>query len=289
MDFISIILLTLSVILSVGRNLFSKDISGFSFGTKSFYLVQAVTFFCGSLALIIFGGFSGVSISALTAFYAIIYGVLLLSAQWCYTAALKTGTTGVCSTVYSLGFILPTISGSLFWNEKITLLNILGVLCVIPAIIISGTKSSAKGSTQNNKYIIPLLIAMLSSGGLGIMQKIQQNSPYPEQKAAFVLIAFVFAAALSLIFYIFTKAKESSVLPKKLLSASGIGICFGCCNLLNTTLAGRLDSAVFFPMQNISVILLSLVFGILIYKEKIHKKELVVLLLGILSILLLNI
>jgi drug/metabolite transporter (DMT)-like permease len=130
---------------------------------------------------------------------------------------------------------------------------------------------------------------MLSSGGLGIMQKIQQNSPYADEKASFVLIAFALASISSYGVSILAK-KDTSVISHKMhTSAFSTGLCFGCCNLLNTTLAGRLNSAVFFPLQNISVILLSLLFSIIIFREKPTRKDIYVLLLGGISIFLLNI
>ena len=49
-----------------------------------------------------------------------------------------------------------------------------------------------------------------------------------------------------------------------------------------------LDSAILFPTLNIGVILLSMVAGVLLFKEKVGKRELLVLLLGGASILLLN-
>ena len=70
--------------------------------------------------------------------------------------------------------------------------------------------------------------------------------------------------------------------------ASFVGLFFGCCNLLNTTLVGKLDSAIFFPTLNIGVIILSMLCGIVFFKEKIRKREIAVLLLGGMSIFLLN-
>lgn len=283
MDIVSFVLLCITVILSVGRNIFSKGISEFSFGNKKFYLAQAIVFLSG--AIVLFPGWTS-GISYLTLIYSVIYAVLLLSAQWCYTAALKNGNTGICSTIYSFGFILPTLSGSIFWNEELSFFKILGILIVIPAIIISGIKTETEKA--NGNYIIPVVVAMLSSGGLGIMQKVQQNSAYPDQKSAFVLLAFLFAGIISLVVSFFAKDSQKAKNNKKLFLAILAGICFGCCNLLNTTLAGRLDSALFFPMQNISVILLSLVWGALIFKEKLRKKDGVVLLLAITAIIILN-
>ena len=103
------------------------------------------------------------------------------------------------------------------------------------------------------------------------------------------MIAFTLAAVISLIFSLFAKKQgDTSFRRGKLAVASCIGMCFGYCNLLNTTLAGLLDSAIFFPTLNIGVILLSMICGMIFFKEKISKKEIAVLILGGLSILLLD-
>lgn len=293
MDLLSVVLLMLSVAFSTGRNILSKSISGNPFGSTGFFMAQTMTFLCGSLALTVTGASGIGTVSAVTVLYAVIYGFLLISAQWCYTSALKNGNTGICSTVYSLGFIIPTLSGALFWQESLTSINLLGIGCVIPAVLISGMKGKNRTGQKDGKknlYIIPLIAAMLSSGGLGIMQKVQQKSVYADQRAVFVWLAFLFACLASFTGYVLAKKKEDNTTvrgKRGVLLSGGIGICFACSNLLNTTLAGRMDSAVFFPVNNISVIIVSLLLGVLIFKEQIGKKELTVLGLGILSILLL--
>ena len=286
----SLLFLGLSIILSSVRNILSKGISDVKFGTKQFFLTQACIFICGSLVLILVANQNFERPSLPTLFYATLYGILLLSAQYCYTSALKKGNIGICSTVYSLGFIFPTLSGNLFWNERLTGLNIIGILIVIPTIIISGMPSSKNGQQKNiNTYIIPLMSAMLSSGGLGIMQKVQQNSHYPEQKNFFVISAFALAGTISFLISLFAKREPQIKIGRKLIFGAGIGVAFGLCNLLNTILAGQLDSAVFFPVLNIGTIFFSIVSGIIFYKEKISRNDLIAFLLGIISILLITI
>lgn len=286
----SLLFLGLSIILSSVRNILSKGISDVKFGTKQFFLTQACIFICGSLVLILVANQNFERPSLPTLFYATLYGILLLSAQYCYTSALKKGNIGICSTVYSLGFIFPTLSGNLFWNERLTGLNIIGILMVIPTIIISGMPSSKNGQQKNiNTYIIPLMSAMLSSGGLGIMQKVQQNSHYPGQKNFFVISAFALAGTISFLISLFAKREPQIKIGRKLIIGAGIGVAFGLCNLLNTILAGQLDSAVFFPVLNIGTIFFSIVSGIIFYKEKISRNDLIAFLLGIISILLITI
>lgn len=121
------------------------------------------------------------------------------------------------------------------------------------------------------------------------MQKVQQRSAYAEQRSAFLLTAFLLVAAISILFALFTKRASCVPLRKgQFLVAPCIGAFFGCCNLINVTLAARLESAVLFPTLNIGAILLSLVGGAFIFKEKLGRREITVLLIGTISILLLS-
>ena len=284
------LLLSLSIILSTGRNIFSKKISDVRFGTKSFFLYQGFLFLSGAAALILFGKIQLTEIAISTVIYAIIYALLLIFAQWFYTAALADGNTGVCSTVYSMGFIFPTLSGAILWSESFSVIDAIGVLCAVSAVTVSGLRHGTHARSENSYYFIPLTIAMLSSGGLGIVQKLQQKSEYADEKSIFLFIAFMLAASISFTVALCTNRHPSDTLPKKKLAiASSVGVFFGCCNLLNTSLAGQLPSAVFFPTLNIGVIFLSMLCGIILFKEKISKKEIAVLILGVISIVLLNI
>jgi drug/metabolite transporter (DMT)-like permease len=287
MDYISVLLLCASVFLSTGRNLLSKNISDERFGTKKFFGLQSLIFFSGTILLLLVSIESSLHISPLTFCFSLIYGILLVSAQWNYTIALKNGKTGICSTVYSLGFILPTVFGSVFYAEAFSLWDGLGVAVVIPAIILTGTKKGNDGKT-NSRYFIPLIIAMLCSGGLGIMQKLQQKSVYADEKTCFMLFSFMIATICSFTCFCFGRKEEQAHFDKKSFSGIGIGLAFACCNLLNTILAGRLPSAVFFPILNIGTILFSTILGILFFKERPSKKDLFIFLLGIISILLIT-
>lgn len=285
----NLIFLILSIVLSSTRNTLSKRISGEKFGSRQFFLTQACIFVCGGFTVTVaaFSAFEPPML--LTLLFAMIYGALLLSAQFCYTVALRSGNVGVCSTVYSLGFIFPTLSGCLVWGEKLTVWNVSGILTAISAVVIFGTSISKNGTQAKNKfYIISLLAAMISSGGLGVMQKLQQNSSCSSQKAIFIAVAFFFAGIIS-----FSLALIAEQKPKKTNGiygfGSAVGVAFALSNLLNTTLAGRLDSAVFFPTLNIGTIIFSLAAGKLFYKDNISKNDLLVLLMGIMSIVLITV
>lgn len=280
------VFLTASVFLATGRNLLSKRISAQAFGTVGFFRLQGWIFGIGALVLLVPAVVTSDGIALSTIGYALLYGLLLVGAQWCYTVALSYGNTSVCATVYSLGFILPTLSGMVFWGESVTFWKILGIAAVFPALILSGRKKET-GQARGFCYIIPLAAAMICSGGLGILQKIQQSSSYPQQRTVFVCVAFVFAALLSFLCGSFCNSAEKATVSS-FFAASGVGGCFALCNLLNTFLAGRMESAVFFPCLNVGTILFSCVLSLLLLREKLSGRHVAVLAFGTVSILLIS-
>lgn len=284
MTILSVILLFFSMLLSTIRNISLKSISDVPVNTKTFYIFQAIILFSGSIIIAIANGLK--SISPTTVLYALFYGLLLIMTQWNYTFALKTGKVGVCAIVYAMGFIIPTILGFLVWGEAITILKTIGIILVFPTIILSGKKTDdSKGS---NKYLIPLLLAMMASGGLGIVQKIHQSTEYANELTGLVFVAFFIAGVISLIAAGFAKKHETPTKKTQVGICIFTGLCYSIANLLNTKLTGLLDSSVFFPVANIGNILFSVFASFILFKERLNKQVITVLILGFSAILFIN-
>lgn len=276
--------LLLSVSLSSGRNVITKKTAADAEDRRWFFLSQAVLFAAAAVLLLFFSLGDLQGISALTVSYSFVYGILLVLSQWMLTAALKSGGTAVCTVVYSLGFLLPTISGVLFWREPFSLLHFVGVLLAVAVILL--TANTTKQETRQSKSFLPLLlVAMTASGGLGILQKLQQSSLAADERGAFLLLAFFLAFAISMAAFLCCHGKVAAG-AAKLLSPAAAGLCFGGANLCNTLLAGRMKSAVFFPLQNVSTIVLSTLLGVALFRETIQKRTAAILLLGIAVIVL---
>ena len=276
--------LLLSVCLSSGRTIASRKTAADANKRSQFFLFQTVLF--ASAVLLLFAlnikdlGF----VSVTTVIYGMIYGLLLVSSQWLFTLALKNGNTSVCSVIYSLGFLLPTVSGAVFWNEAFTVLQLAGILMAVAAIFLAAKKNEAE--SESKKSFIPfVLIAMVSSGGLGVMQKLQQSSAFSCEKGAFLLIAFLAAFICSAAALVLCRERVAFS-ATKMACPVFTGLCFGGANLCNTILAGRMKSAVFFPLQNITTILFTTLLGIVLFKEKLTPKTIGILILGITVIVL---
>ncbi len=276
-----------SITLSSGRNIISKKTAVSANGRAPFFFSQTLLFGAAALLFLMIGIPELLSVSAITLFYGILYGVLLILSQWMLMIALKWGNTSICTVIYSLGFLLPTISGALFWKEPFTVLNFCGVIIAVFVILLTA-KTRQRHASGKQAYLPFILVAMISSGGLGIMQKLQQSSSAADEKGVFLLIAFSFAFFCSFVAFLLCRDKVS-IQATTIVYPALIGLCFGGANLCNTILAGKMKSAIFFPIQNVSTILLTTVLGILICKEKITSRTVTIILLGIMVILLFSI
>lgn len=291
MDKINALLLALSILMTSVRNILSKRISGARFGTRQFFILQSIIFTVGIGVLLLLNPSAFSDTLPITPLYGFIYGVFLLTAQWCYTVALFSGATSICATVYSMAFVIPTVSGMIFWHDEVSLPKIAGIAIVIPAIILSGM-SDTKPTARTNRgvpFVIPITVAMLASGGVGIVQKLQRSAP--DQTPAVVIIAFILSALASAVSAVVAKPaadESSSGMRSNLLLSLIIGACYSVCNLLNTELATRLPSTVFFPTVNVGTIILSLTLGIVCFREKLGIRKIAVILLGITSIFLIT-
>ena len=284
---IEILLLTSSICLSSGRSILSKKINQKDDNSFVFFALQSAIFLICLLVTLFTNLSTFFVISPLTCLYGIIYGILLISAQWLYTISLKTGSAATCSMVYSFGFIIPTIASFIFFDDKITLLKIIGLcLAVFVILLISIYKDNKQ---ESNKFIIPLLLSTLSSGGLGVLQKVQQRSEVASEKPSFLFVAFLVAFIISLIFMLINIKQRKKINSNQLFFASLCGFCFGSANIVNTTLAGMLPGSILFPTQNIGVILLVTLLGFIIFKEKPKKNEILSFFIGIASIILLSV
>ena len=281
------LLLAISVSATAGRNAISKKTAVGSEALRvDFFLSKAVLFLSAGLLLLCIGARALGSVSPLTLLYGLIYGVLLVLSQWMLTLSLKTGTTAICSTVYSFGFILPTLSGAILWHEPFLLKDGIGLAVVILVILLSVKgKTSDSTSSKNVSFVPFILIAMLASGGLGIMQKVQQTSSVAAEKDAFLIIAFALASLLSFLAFLILGKKQRPH-PRGLLYPAATGLCFGTANLCNTLLAGLLKSAVAFPLQNIGTILLSTLLGILVFRERLTGRVALILALSTIAVIL---
>ena len=142
-----------------------------------------------------------------------------------------------------------------------------------------------RGSERVNKrWLIFCALAFIFQGCIGVLQKVHQSSEHKGELGGFLFIAFICSLVYSRI-----RAKKSfkelNFTRKHILLSLISGACIFGMNFLNLRLSGLLPSQLFFPVINGSAIVLSSIMSLILFKEKMSKRQIIGLCGGILSLI----
>ena len=294
----SSVLLTLSIILNViaGGVLRGKFCKNEIRSDSDMYAFNGLSSVVSAVTLMAVAWLSGSLVvpSWYTVWMSIIFGVITALATIFNMLALQIGPMSYTTVICCCSMLIPSLSGMVLYGESISVRQYVGILLIIGSFLCAtDRKNDTAGASL--KWLIFSVGSFLASGGVGVMQKIHQNSPYRDELGIFLVVAFIFSAAFSqmiLLYLRYRKNQSVSVTEKGKKSkfifycaVCGVGIAI--VNQLNMYLAGVMESVIFFPVFNGSVILLMSVIGVCIWKERLSPRQWFGIFIGTLAILFL--
>lgn len=288
------LLIILSVIASAligilrGKYAKSYPMSGVYLWRFNFY--QNIFCFLSILLIYLFSGtkFSFSVFSVLLGAALAVANILslegLLQAQAC-------GSFAYTSVIVALSAIIPSMSGPVLFGEKVTVSQFAGIGLMIICIILSPGNDGGERRAVNLKWLFFCTVAFVFSGAVGVVQKIHQNNAaHKAEMPALLLTCFFVSFALSGIRLITERGrmKKSGESLNKLTLAVLLfpavsGLCFAFPHTINLFLSGRLASVVFFPTINLCPMLLTMLYAVFGFKERLTAKQWAGIAVGILS------
>ena len=172
-------------------------------------------------------------------------------------------------------------------------MNVVLVVLMILSVFLLYRKDPEQSGVGAKWWILAALCFLLS-GGAGVMEKVHQTSEWRDQRIAFLfsacLIMFCLSALGLLIVWIAGRRKESprEPLPRALLLGAVAGVIVGFYSQINLYLSGALDSMVYYPIANGGGLLLTVLVSLFVFRERLNKKTLFGVGIGLLSILCLS-
>ena len=287
------LLIVLSVIASAligilrGKYAKSYPMSGVYLWRFNFY--QNIFCFLSILLIYLFSGtkFSFSVFSVLLGAALAVANILslegVLQAQAC-------GSFAYTSVIVALSAIIPSMSGPVLFGEKVTVSQFAGIGLMIICILSPGNDGGERRAV-NLKWLLFCTVAFVFSGAVGVVQKIHQNNAaHKAEMPALLLTCFFVSFALSGIRLITERGrmKKSGESLNKLTLAVLLfpavsGLCFAFPHTINLFLSGRLASVVFFPTINLCPMLLTMLYAVFGFKERLTAKQWAGIAVGILS------
>lgn len=283
-----------------------------------FYLITGI--FCSSFLFTAFklfekyrvDSFKAIVFNYITAFllaYMMSNGTVvsaLLVAEWRWLALLlglifivsfnimarssQEAGVAISSVANKMSFVGPILFGIFILGEHYSILQNLGVVLAIVAVILSSGLGSQKLESKKLKLPILLFFAGLA---IDIILHIGETQYIKEgENLLFTGSTFGIAALLGFIYMIYLSIKEKST-PKLRDIVGGIllgipnffSIFFFLSALEESEKAGW-DSSKLFPMANLGIIVVNAFVGYFIFKEKLNRINYIGILLALLSIAL---
>ena len=203
--------------------------------------------------------------------------------------AIATGPLSVSSLLIQLSLIIPTLYGILFRHEELTPLRILGIFCLLLAIVFVNLQSKKEEKRITLKWVVFITLAFFGNGFCSVSQQLQQDVFEGQYKSEFMIVALLMVAAFMLIPAIFTEKKElGRNLVKGLPFFLICGVANGVTNYAVLLLNGMMPASVMFPVISAGGILLTAVIALTLYKEKLSPSQIVGFVLGLVSVVTLN-
>ena len=262
--------------------------SRISSGQADRHLYNAISSLTAALVLFFCCGIS--SCSVFTLLLGVAFGAVTAVQQITSLQSMELGPWSYTSVLISLSTLIPALSGSLFWHEQIRLPQIFGMVLMAGCLFLSAEwKSDRKKASL--RWFLYCMTAFLCTGMIGVMQKWHQNSDARAEINAFLLIAFAFSFLYSgcgWLLYSRRSRKARPVCAGKPFTAAAImaasGLFAAVNNILNLYLSGIMPSAVFFPVVNVGGLILTMAAAILLFRERLDKKQWAGITPGILSV-----
>lgn len=260
-----------SILLEASKTLMLTNFSKTALNTDAdIYKFNTFMYF-GSLLVILCTGIGDISVfSVLTA---LIFAVVTAASQIFFLMALRCGPVSFTAFLQGVSLVIPVIVGILFMGDSLSVWQIISfpVLLVSLALVFNLSKEKLSG-----RWTLLAVLSMLTMGLVGVVQTVHQGSEHREELSGFLIFAFLYAIILNFILWKATEKKEQKTFPlkgKALVLALLSGVFMGIVNIVNLYLAGVMPKAIFFPIANGGLTVVTLIGSAIFFKEILNKKQ----------------
>jgi drug/metabolite transporter (DMT)-like permease len=233
-----------------------------------------------------------VSISQLVNFnwfyYTLFLGILFIIIFFLMAITTQKGGLSVVSIATKMSMVIPILFGLFYYKEDAGALKIIGIILALIAVYFSSLK--AKSSiTVHKKYLIYPVLVFMGSGIIDTSLKFLEDSFVAKNDVPlFSATIFLTAAIIGIIIIAVKSIRGGFKIEFKNIIAGvflGIPNYFSIYFLLQALRSEGFESSDIFTLNNVAVVMLSTIIGILLFKEKLIPKNWIGIFLAILSIL----
>ncbi|MFD0861865.1 EamA/RhaT family transporter [Sungkyunkwania multivorans] len=193
----------------------------------------------------------------------------------------------VASVAGKMSVVIPVIFGVWAYDEHLGFVKILGILLALMAVYLTSIKESASFTKGN--LLLPVLL-FLGSGVIDTSIKYLETNYVPSDGIPlFSATIFAFAAIIGLAIITFQIIKGNfRFIGKNILGGIALGIpnYYSIYYLLKALQTKGLESSTLFTINNVAIVMLTTLFGLFIFKERLIPRNWLGIVIAIISIII---
>ncbi|MBQ4527497.1 MAG: EamA family transporter [Clostridia bacterium] len=288
----SYVLLIMVVIFTSLQNVFVKQFEKKCNGGE--WLFSATTVFFAEILFVIsflITNKNGFDISKETLIFSVLFSLFYSVGMIGQVFAIKNGSMALTSLMISFSLLIPTFFGIIVLNEEAGVLSYTGLVFLLISLYLVNYAKEKDASNQKItfKWIIFVLLASIGNGGCAVVQRTQQIYQNGHFKDEFMIIALSVVLIELLTISLIKEKNHIKTLKIALLPAFSRGVSNGLVNSLCLTLSLMMPASVMYPVSSGGGIALTAFIAVAFYREKLSSKQLIGLVFGIVSVVLLSI
>lgn len=190
------------------------------------------------------------------------------------------------------GILVPVVVGPLFMGEPFGVLQgAAAILMMVALVLMNGQKISLKGASQG--YYFWCLVLFLSNGVFGVIQNLQVKVMGGMQRSEMLTILYG-CSALGVLLPMLVRGQGKKFLQGLHMGKkAGIHLtvaCFATALAVNLLLfiLNNMPSSMLYTMDNGAVLVLSILYALVLFKEKPTKAQVLGMILAVCSIVVIN-
>jgi drug/metabolite transporter (DMT)-like permease len=220
---------------------------------------------------------------------AICTGFLFISTFYLMAITVQKAGLSAATVASKMSLIIPVTVAFCIYGDEINSIKVIGIVLALMAVFFTSYKNNQRHMSWQ-LILLPLVVFIASGCVDGIINYAQKKLLEPSEFEIFFSVIMGSAGVMGLIALAIKSFRSKTEIHKESLVG---GILLGILNIYSLIfLIKALDSkilepSVLFPVNNLSVLMISTFPGILLFHEKLNKYNRIGILLAVIAILLL--
>ena len=223
-----------------------------------------------------------------TLFWAVLFGICYFIANVLYQVSIRLGGVSLTALVVSYSLIVPTTFALIAYGVEPFWTFYVGLGLLFVSLFFVGYPRKGSNVKIKPLWFVTVALTLLTNGACGLFQAHYQRLSGGKFGSEFMIMALSIVIVLMLFAIFFDRKTEYQASTLRALWGVGAGVFNGLLNFLSMYLVVVVGSSLYYPVSSAMGLIVTVFASVIFFKEKPDKMSIVAIIIGLISVVLLN-